>query len=102
MPDTRKRVKIVSDHPGYPPGSPVVLVDGEPLRCVSRIKLDHEYSGGLPTVELTLIGVDVDLDLDATPDYLVKVVGPAPAMADNLLAEKLARARGRPPEAVGP
>lgn len=76
--DTRKRVKIVTGHPGYPPDSPVVLVDNQPLRAVSRIEIDHTYNGGLPEVKLTVLGVDVDMNMDAAPDYLVRVVGPRP------------------------
>lgn len=86
MPDTSKRVRIVTGHPGYPPDTPVVLVDGEPLRCVQRIQMDHSYTGELPAVQLTLIGVDVDFDMDAAPDYLVRVVGPSVASRERAAA----------------
>jgi hypothetical protein len=80
VPDTRKRVRIVTGHYPERPDDVAVLVDGEPLRCVTRISFDHDYSEtrGLPLVTLTLIGVDVDLDLEGAPDYLVRVVGPRP------------------------
>ena len=84
MPDTRKRVRIVTNYPGYPSHVPVTLVDGEPLRRArARVggtdpPLDHSHDSGIPLVELTLLGVDVELDIEANPDYLVKVVGPAP------------------------
>lgn len=72
------RVRIVTDREGYPPHQPVVLVDGEPLRAVTRIEF-APYShaqGGPMLVTLTLLGVDVALDLEAAPEHLVRVVGP--------------------------
>ncbi len=88
MPDTRKRVQIVSgertdlDPKHYRAGQPVVLVDGEPLQCVTSFRIDHDYGKGFPVVELTLIGVDVDFDITADPRYVVRVVGPSPEVND--------------------
>lgn len=81
--DTRKRVRIVTGHPGYPEYSPVVLVDGEPIRAVTRIELDYRHEDGVPLVKLTILGIDVDMDLGAIPEYLVKVVGPKPDRKDR-------------------
>lgn len=81
----RKRVSIVSaskhaELGKYDPDMPVVLVDGEPLEAVTAFKVSHDYGQGLPpVVELTLLGVDVDLDLDVGAEYLVRVVLPTRA-----------------------
>jgi hypothetical protein len=77
MPDTMKRVRITTDHPDARDRfTPVVLVDGEPLDCVTHIGVDYGYDDGPLAVTLTLIGVDVDLE--GAPEYLVKVIGPPP------------------------
>jgi hypothetical protein len=86
MPDTRKRVKIVTGFYPDMPDQPVVLVDGEPLRSVSRIEIDHTNGDGphgrMPLIKLTLAGIDVDLELEGVPDYYIKVVGPRPTPLD--------------------
>jgi len=77
MPDTRKRVQIITGHYPEMPDQPVVLVDGEPLRSVSRIEIDHtNHAGRPPEVRITLLGVDVDMNIGADPTYYVQVIGP--------------------------
>jgi hypothetical protein len=42
---------------------PVVLVDDQPLSHVSRVAFDYNWNDGGPLrMELTLIGVDIDID----------------------------------------
>lgn len=85
MPDTKKRVRICTGHYADRPWVPVVLVDGEPLEGVTRIVFDHSYEYGAPRVAIHLVGIDsaISADLEATPDYLVKVIGPGPPDASS-------------------
>jgi hypothetical protein len=82
MPDTSKQVRMVmGDHPDAPADWPnyqiCVLADGQPLAGVTDVKIWTDADEGFrPVVQLTLIGVDVDLE--GAPEYLVKVVGPGP------------------------
>lgn len=75
---TDQRVRIVNGDKvdNYPDYGLAVLVDGEPLRGVTKVGIDWGPPDGPVAVQVTLLGVDIDFE--AAPDYFVKVVGPRP------------------------
>lgn len=83
--DTHRKVRIVNGKdaniPNIRSDEPVVLVDGKLLYGVTRIEMDHKYAEGRTTAKITLVGVDVDLE--AAPEYIVKVIGPKPPEEDR-------------------
>lgn len=83
--NTHRKVQIVNGRDSglknVTLNGPVVMVDDKLLYGVTRIKIDHTYDQGRCTAEITLTGVDVDLE--AAPDYLVRVVGPKPPKEDG-------------------
>lgn len=76
MPDTHRRVRLTTDHPQSNFHRPVILVDDKPLYGVTEIRYECKYNGEIPKVQLTLLGVDIELE--GAPEYLVRVVGPGP------------------------